>query len=65
MRRLDAEALQEACVEEALPWRVQVLDEVGSTSDAVRDAALAGAAPGQTGPWWVAPSTRAPPPSAA
>jgi BirA family transcriptional regulator, biotin operon repressor / biotin---[acetyl-CoA-carboxylase] ligase len=46
MRRLDAEALQEACVEEALPWRVQVLDEVGSTSDAVRDAALAGAAPG-------------------
>jgi BirA family transcriptional regulator, biotin operon repressor / biotin---[acetyl-CoA-carboxylase] ligase len=26
----------------ALPWRVQVVDEIGSTSDALREAALAG-----------------------
>ena len=26
----------------ALPWRVRVVDEVGSTSDAVREAAMAG-----------------------
>ena len=30
----------------ALPWRVRVVDEVGSTSDAVREAAMAGEAPG-------------------
>jgi BirA family biotin operon repressor/biotin-[acetyl-CoA-carboxylase] ligase len=30
----------------ALPWRVQVVDEIGSTSDALREAALAGEAPG-------------------
>lgn len=30
----------------ALPWRVRVVEEVGSTSDAVREAALAGEPPG-------------------
>lgn len=30
----------------ALPWRVRVVDEVGSTSDAVREAAMAGEAAG-------------------
>jgi BirA family biotin operon repressor/biotin-[acetyl-CoA-carboxylase] ligase len=30
----------------ALPWRVQVVDEIGSTSDALREAALAGEVPG-------------------
>lgn len=29
-----------------LPWRVRVVDEIGSTSDAVREAAMAGEAPG-------------------
>ena len=42
MSALNAEALNNACAEESLPWRVQVVDEVGSTSDEVRKAALAG-----------------------
>ncbi len=42
MSRLDASALNAACQAEALPWRVQVADEIGSTSDAVREAAMAG-----------------------
>ncbi len=46
MSRLDASALNAACEAEALPWRVQVVDEIGSTSDAVREAALSGEASG-------------------
>lgn len=46
MNRLDASALNAACEAEALPWRVQVVDEIGSTSDSVREAALAGESPG-------------------
>lgn len=42
MSRLDADALNTACRAEELPWRVRVVDEIGSTSDAVREAALAG-----------------------
>lgn len=46
MNRLDASALNAACEAEALPWRVQVVDEIGSTSDSVREAALAGESTG-------------------
>lgn len=42
MSALNAEGLNNACAQESLPWRVQVVDEVGSTSDEVRKAALAG-----------------------
>jgi BirA family transcriptional regulator, biotin operon repressor / biotin---[acetyl-CoA-carboxylase] ligase len=42
MSPLDADFLNAACQAEGLPWRVRVVDEVGSTSDAVREAALAG-----------------------
>ncbi len=46
MNCLDADALNVGCESESLPWRVQVVDEIGSTSDAVREAALSGEAPG-------------------
>jgi BirA family biotin operon repressor/biotin-[acetyl-CoA-carboxylase] ligase len=43
---LDEALLQAGCAEAGLPWRVQVVRETGSTSDDLRAAALAGAAPG-------------------
>ena len=46
MNELDASALNAACEAEGLLWRVQVVDAIGSTSDAVREAALAGESPG-------------------
>lgn len=46
MNALDATALDAACREEGLPWRVQVFEEIDSTSDLVREAALAGEGPG-------------------
>ncbi len=46
MMALDAAGLNEACAEAGLPWRVRVAAEVGSTSDEVRAAALAGEAAG-------------------
>lgn len=46
MKYLDADSLNADCESESLPWRVQVVEEIGSTSDAVREAALSGAPAG-------------------
>jgi len=43
---LDADALNAACRESGLPWRVLVADELPSTSDALREAAARGEAAG-------------------
>lgn len=40
MNPLDAAALNDACRSAGLPWLVSVVDEVPSTSDALRDAAM-------------------------
>jgi BirA family biotin operon repressor/biotin-[acetyl-CoA-carboxylase] ligase len=47
MSALDSEALNAACAELALPWRVEVADEVTSTNDVLRNAAQAGEKAGQ------------------
>lgn len=47
MTPLDESSLQAACDQSGLGWQVQVVDQIGSTSDALREAAQAGAAAGQ------------------
>lgn len=42
MSALDADALNAACARDGLPWKVEVAAEVTSTSDMLRQAALAG-----------------------
>lgn len=44
---LNAEALNAACGELGLPWRVEVAAEVSSTNDSLRQAAQAGEQPGR------------------
>lgn len=46
MNPLDAAALNDACRSAGLPWLIAVVDEIPSTSDALRDAAMHDGIPG-------------------